>query len=158
MARLHFVKQARKDNQVVKKGESYFWWKFRFGGKHYSKAKPKRSLLTESSFLGGVWDIEDTLTEAGASGAAFEDIISDATGEIECLGEEAQSALDNMPDSLQSGPTGELLQGRVDACEEWVSELEDIDLDIDDDLDDEEKEAREEEILEEIQASSYNGE
>lgn len=31
MARLHFVKSARKDNPSaeVKKGESYYWWKFR---------------------------------------------------------------------------------------------------------------------------------
>ena len=37
MPRVHHVKSARKDNPVAKKGESYYWWKFRYGGKRYSK-------------------------------------------------------------------------------------------------------------------------
>jgi len=50
MARANFVKKARKDNSVVKKGESYYWWKFAYGSKQYSKEAPSRSQLTQSGF------------------------------------------------------------------------------------------------------------
>ena len=41
-----------------------------------------------------------------------------------------------MPDSLQQGPTGELLQGRADSCEEWADSLEGVDLDVDEPTED----------------------
>jgi len=50
MPRVHFVKHARKDNDLVKKGESYYWWKFRFTGKCMSKTPPRKSQLTESEY------------------------------------------------------------------------------------------------------------
>lgn len=41
MGNIHFVKHARKDNAVAKKGESYWWWAIPFNDeKHYSKTKP----------------------------------------------------------------------------------------------------------------------
>ncbi len=53
MARAHFVKKARKDNPAagIKAGDSYYWWKFRRGGKHYSKTAPRPSQLTQSEYL-----------------------------------------------------------------------------------------------------------
>jgi hypothetical protein len=52
MARAHFVKKARKaiPGTDIKKGDSYYWWKFRFGGKRTSKTAPKASQLTQSEF------------------------------------------------------------------------------------------------------------
>lgn len=63
MARATFVKKARKDipGTDIKAGESYYWWKFRFGGKHYSKTPPRRSQLTQSDFLGQLYAIEDEI-------------------------------------------------------------------------------------------------
>ena len=43
MPRVNYVKKARKNNPAVKRGESYFWWKFRYGGKQYSKTRPRQS-------------------------------------------------------------------------------------------------------------------
>jgi len=65
MARANFVKAAAKDypEQGIKKGDSYYWWKFRHGGKRYSKTMPKQSQLTQSEFLSGVWSVEETLAE-----------------------------------------------------------------------------------------------
>ena len=45
MPRVNFVKKARKDNPVVSKGESYYWWKYYFVPKMYSKSKPPRTLV-----------------------------------------------------------------------------------------------------------------
>lgn len=72
--------------------------------------------------------------------------------EIQCLSEECQDNLDNMPEHLQdTSSSGELLQERIEALEEWVSDLEGIDLDVDEDLKGEEKEERIQEIIGELE-------
>lgn len=65
MPRVHFVKKARKDvsNSDIKKGESYYWWKFRFGGKCVSRTPPKQSQLTQSDFLSQIYKIQDRISE-----------------------------------------------------------------------------------------------
>jgi hypothetical protein len=186
MARATFVKKARKDypEHDIKKGESYWWWKFRFGSKNYSKTKPRPSQLTQSEFLGTIYDIHDTL-----QGMTIEDISEDCLQEVidelTQLGEETDERLNNMPDQLQDAPTGELLQSRVDEVDSMVSELEGVDLSIDEEdikndvkenneIEDDESEEdynerisglqeetineRKEEILSEIQNINYCGE
>lgn len=59
MPRVTHVKKARKDNPVAKKGESYYWWKFRYGGKHFSLTYPKSSQLTQSPYLSVIYDCQD---------------------------------------------------------------------------------------------------
>lgn len=59
MPRVHQVKKARKDNPVCKRGESYYWWKFRNGGKHYSLTYPKQSQLTQSPYLSVIYECQD---------------------------------------------------------------------------------------------------
>ncbi|KKN02397.1 hypothetical protein LCGC14_1118200 [marine sediment metagenome] len=148
MPQVHLVKKARKDNSVVKKGESYYWWKFNFGSKMYSKTKPRRSQLTQSGFLSQIWDIEDRLSEMTAEEdleASCDEIVDD----VRNLQDEAQEKLDNMPEQLQdSSSSGQMLQERVDELDNMISELEDLDC---------EEERDKEDVLEEIQNISYNG-
>jgi len=136
MARATFVKAARKDypDHGIKKGESYYWWAFMSGGcggaKRYSKEKPKPSQLTQSEFWGEVYGIqEDAETEPD-----FDDIesqIEDLKSRLEDVRDTTQEKYDNLPDSLQNGSSGELLQGRVDALDEAISSLESVDVSID---------------------------
>ena len=132
MPRVHFVKKARKDNPAVKAGESYYHWKFRYGGRVYSKVRPNRSQLTQSSFLSTYYELEDGMEErvnAAQSIEELESTIEEIASEIESLMEETQESLDNMPEHLQdSSPSGELLQERIDGLENWQSELENVDL------------------------------
>lgn len=145
MTRVNFVKKARKDNPVVKKGESYYWWKFPFGGKHYSATHPKRSQLTQSDFLAQVYDIED---EMNGNSNIEQFMIDEWISELESLRDECQDKLDNMPEQLQEGSSsGQLLQERIDALDDWISSLENIDCEIDDD---ENEEDRMEEIKGEV--------
>lgn len=127
MPRVTHVKAARKDNPVCKKGESYYWWKFRYGGKRYSLTRPRPSQLTQSSYFsqlrGLVEQIEDT---AIADNDDFTSLRDEVASELQTIGSEAQESLDNMPESLQYSPTGELLQERVDACENASSEVESV--------------------------------
>ena len=140
MPRVTHVKAARKDNPVCKKGESYDWWSTRstigkryVSHKHYSLTRPKRSQLTQSDFLSQMYDIEDEVIagfdNAGDSLEELRSMVEDAVEQIRGLGDECCEKLDNMPEGLQDGPTGELLQSRSDECESMADELEQIDLD-----------------------------
>lgn len=135
MTTLHFVKKARKDNKAagVKRGESYFWWKFgpRFP-KQFSKSRPARSsYMTMSDYLGQLYDLEDGFSTTIADWESSPDSdVADLVGdieslasEIENLGQEQSDKRDNMPEGLQEGGTGETLQTRADECEEMVDEL-----------------------------------
>jgi hypothetical protein len=128
MPRVNFVKAARKDNPICKKGESYYWWKFRYGGKRYSLTRPRPSQLTQSAYYSSIRSLAEQIGDHSTPDdndelTAFRDEIKD---EIESIRDECQGSLDNMPDQLQYAPTGELLQERIDACDEAINELKNI--------------------------------
>jgi len=133
MAKVNFIKSARKDNPVAKVGESYYWWQFRFGGKHYSKTPPKPSQLTQSEFLIFVYDMQDRIeTLAGYENA--EDLkaeVDSIIDEIRGQSDELDEKFNNMPEGLQQGDTGVLLEERRDAMNQWADDLESIDIDFD---------------------------
>lgn len=129
MTRAHFVKIARKDNPAVKKGESYWWWKFRHGSKHYSKEKPKQSQLTQSEFLSTIYEIEERMENIDTGD--LEGFIEQVKEDLETLRDETEEKLDNMPEQLQDGDTGMLLQGRIDAVDEMINEFEAVEVEID---------------------------
>ena len=67
-----------------------------------------------------------------------DNIISD----LEETKDELQDRLDNMPEGLQQGDTGCLLQARIDSLDGAISDLESIDFDddnFDDDVDEEDR-------------------
>lgn len=141
MARAHFVKSARKAQKEngIKKGDSYWWWKFRRGGKRVSLTQPKRSQLTQSDFYSQLWDLED---QVGALSAGSFGEVSDLGSEIESIKESLESLKDecegkrsNMPEGLQDVGSGELLQSRVDELETLIEELDGMDFSEPDELD-----------------------
>lgn len=132
MTRLNYVKKARKDypNQGIARGDAYYWWKFRYGGIQRSKEKPPRSRLTQSDYLGRVYDMQDqTWVEYNATAADVESGIESLRNELEDLLSDTQARLDNMPDNLRdSSESGTLLQERIETIEDAMSELDTIDL------------------------------
>jgi hypothetical protein len=54
----------------------------------------------------------------------FDGLRSTVRDELENIGQECQESLDNMPESLQYAPTGELLQERIDVCDIAASDIE----------------------------------
>lgn len=132
MARAHFVKKARKNypDAGIKKGDSYYWWAFQYGPMIRSKTAPKPSQLTQSEFLSTVYDINERLESLSAETA--EDLESEVTSicdDIENLKSETEDKLNNMPEQLQQAQTGEMLQGRIDALDEMVSNLQSVSYD-----------------------------
>jgi len=138
MPKVTKVLSARKDvpHADIKVGDTYYWWKFRFGGKRYSKTYPKASELTQSNYLSQLYDIQDEIN--GMFAESVEDIeyfIEDIKERLESLKDETEESLNNMPESLQYSPTGELLQERIDSLDLAISEFESIDLDFDEESD-----------------------
>jgi len=130
MPRVHFVEKARKDNPICKKGESYYHWKFRHGPKKYSKIKPRPSQLTQSVFLSTVYDINDRIEALEALDLdELQSQISEISDELRTLGDEQQDNMYNMPDGLQQGDTGQLLERRADECANLADQLEELDFD-----------------------------
>lgn len=130
MARANFVKSARKEipEAGIKVGDSYWWWKFKNRPRSVSKSKPKRSQLTQSSFYSSIYDLEDDVIGSAIADNTLPDLRDDVVSQLEDLRDEAQSSLDNMPEGLQEGPTGQLLQERVDALENAINEFESLEL------------------------------
>lgn len=133
MTRVHFVKRAQKDypEHGIKKGESYWWWKFKprrgDGIKRYSKTQPKPSQLTQSEYLSAAYSlqerIDDMKIESGDLQAVADELRSVAE-EIRQLGEEQGSKSDNMPEGLQESETAQLLRSRNEACDALADEIE----------------------------------
>jgi hypothetical protein len=135
------IPQDENDKVFIEKGESYYWWAFKNGGKHLSKTAPKASQLTRSNYLSQLYDLQDRIGEIKAeSPEDLESVVEELKSDLESLKEETEGSLENMPESLQSSPTGELLQERVDSLDNAISELESIDLDYEEPDTDEIKE------------------
>jgi hypothetical protein len=151
LARVHFVKKARKDNKAlgIKKGQSYYWWANRMPGsaqgiKRASLTPPRPSqVMAPGSFGSSVAELEErigditleSLVADGSDDNAAENLkseLDDIVGEIRQLAEEQIEKYDNMPEGLQQGDTGQLLEKRAQALNDWADELEGIEPDEDD--------------------------
>lgn len=125
MPRVHFVKKARRKHGEIKKGESYYWWKFRRGGKRTSKTPPKPSQLTQSEFWGTVLAMSERDTPD------FDDLVSvrdEIVSELESLYDDTSSKKDNVESGFPNGsPIIDMLEERCNAVEECKDTIENID-------------------------------
>lgn len=96
-----------------------------------------RSELTSSQYLAWLYDLQDTFEINNSSD------VESLSEELENQMYELQERLDNIPESLQDGDAGSLLQERIDELESAMFELERIDFD-----DIEDKNENYEELLE----------
>ena len=151
MAGAILVKKARKPNPVVTQADidranageagaaSYWTWSLCYGGRHqkrYAKQRPRPSQTTASEFLSALYAIQESMEDAEPTDA--DDFVSmrDAWAEeIRELGDQQTEKFDNMPPGLQDGDTGQLLQERADAMEQWAGEVESVEVDTEDDSD-----------------------
>lgn len=138
MPKVHYVKSARKDNArcAVLKGQSYYWWKNRgAGGKgagfvRCSRNYPRPSMLTMSPYFTAVYALQEQMADHGApeDGADLESLRDEWAAEARSIGEEQQEKFDNMPEGLQQGDTGQMLECRANACESWADEIENVEI------------------------------
>lgn len=163
MPKVNRVEAARKSpgkcsrcGEEIAVGSPYVWWQFRFRGKTVrcgkSECRPKPADLTSSEYQKAIYAIQENKFE----GITLDDLEAkrdDAVSDLESLRDETQEKLDNMPESLQQGNSGTLLQERVDALESAISDLENVEFDELDDSDEEDQseEAKKERLDEHLE-------
>lgn len=119
------------DKILIAKGESYYTWSFMNGGTYYSKTPPRASQLTSSGFMSTYYGIQESIEDFETTDLdELVSFVDDIKSSLEELRDETDDKFNNMPESLQWGPTGELLQERVDSLDSTISEFEDIDFDF----------------------------
>lgn len=119
------------DEILIAKGESYYWWQFKNSPKQFSKTAPKQSQLTQSEFMSQLYALEEKIEEFSCEDKdEFETFRDEVKDEMETLRDECQEKLDAMPEHLQdSSSSGELLSERIEAMDNWISEIENIECD-----------------------------
>ena len=105
--------------------------------------KVPRSELTSSEYLAWLYDLQDTFEINDQSD------VDNLRDELENQVSELQDRFDNIPESLQDGDAGTLLQERIDTLESAISELEQIDFDDIEEADEDDEDVDAEEWLEE---------
>lgn len=156
MPKVHFVQKARKDNPVAKRGESYYWFKFRYGPKQYSKNRPKPKDLTQSQYLTVIYSCQEQFsclvdpTQMSADGDGHESIIdalqvaedglASIADELEELVSQYEESSSNIREHFEYSELADNLENAgnecsttvddcrmlSDACRDAKSEIEDI--------------------------------
>jgi hypothetical protein len=151
MARIKTVTKAQKDQgtceacgKELPAGSGYKWTKAnRYSPKRkrcldcptWSQSELSTSKLAtalagqETAYAAlDALDATDYMDDSGFDHASvvgsLEGILADAATAAEECREDYEEGLSNMPEGLQAGPTGELIQERMDALEEWSNELQ----------------------------------
>lgn len=125
MAKVH-ERVARKDYpaQGIKKGQTYYTWKTRVTvGKTYQsqvhRSATRPTSTTQSAFLSALAELQ-----ASFSGVEDADGLRQLASDVRDLGQEEQDKYDNMPEGLQQGETGQMLEERASNCDTWADEIE----------------------------------
>jgi DNA-directed RNA polymerase subunit RPC12/RpoP len=155
-----YTQTARKEYKCGKcgapilPGETYKKLMGRFIQTRFAcqNCKFKRSETTSSEYLSQLWALQDDFVIDG------EESVESLISELETLRDEQQDKLDNMPEGLQEGDTGQLIQERLDSVDDAINTLESLEWPdeeearkeieeeyADDDEDEDEEETSEEE-------------
>lgn len=142
MARV-FQKTAAKDypEHGIKKGDTYYTWTLRFsklgsGTTYKSKTYPKASQTTSSPFYQQLYSLQERLGDLEITDKESIEVaaseIEEVASEAESLRDETQESYDNLPENFQAGDTGQLLEERISALDQWASELQDLAQELND--------------------------
>ena len=155
MPQVHHVSKCRRSpgacslcSKEIATGEPYYWWQFAFAPKSIrcDNHPPKPKDLTRSAFWGTLLGIQEEDFSGAEDTDAVESLRDDVVSQLEDLKSEIEGNLSNMPDSLQQGSTGELLQERIDALDEAISNLQGVDCTAAEPDDDDDDEAKQEQL------------
>ena len=133
MGKVQIIKKSRKENKcrkcgkVIPVGSMYYKGEINFGPTivRCSECKLESWEVTTSDYTLSVGPI---IYHYADNYDMNEDGLDELVSNLEEIRDDLQSRLDNMPESLQYGPTGELLQERIDGLDSAISDLESIDV------------------------------
>lgn len=115
---------------TIDKGDSYRWWKFRYGGRRIRCTKPtcapKRSELTQNEVLGTAWDLADSDLPVMGEPDDFDEQVADAVNTIGEILDMIQEKMDNIEQGFghTSVPAYEELEYQQSDIEDWQQTVE----------------------------------
>lgn len=118
----------------IKKGQEYYSWAHFRGPTQRSLTPPRQSQLTQNEELSRAYSVQEEIEDANATDFNTPDDLlakrDEWVSELNDIAQELNDKLDNMPDGLREGETGQTLQERAEACEEFANELDAVYLDF----------------------------
>lgn len=142
MPKVNFVRKAQKDNAVAKRGESYYWWKFRYGPKQMSKTRPKPSDLTQSQYLKVIYACQerfqyiDDPTQLDPNENTAEEIcnaMDHAADECESIADDLvelvaqyEEKATNIEENFENSELAENMHTAGDECQTTVDDLREL--------------------------------
>jgi len=132
------------DTLFCKKGDTYYWWQFRHGGKNFSTTRPRPSQLTQSEFYSAVYSLQEEADDWEVNSEDdFNEMLEHCKSQVEEIRDYEEEKKSNMEsEGLENVPSYETVSERYDAMEEMHSELECVEWE-DFDEEDEDEEAYE---------------
>ena len=133
MGKVQIIKKSRKENRcrkcgnVIPVGSMYYKGEINFGPTivRCSECKLESWEVTTSDYTLSVGPI---IYHYADNYDMSQDGLDELVSNLEEIRDDLQDRLDNMPESLQYGPTGELLQERIDGLDSAISDLESVDV------------------------------
>lgn len=143
MARINTVQKSRKEKicgrcgKTIPVGSKYFYIDF-YSGRTAVRCTScgfKQSETTENPYYQQLWGIQEDYSEKidNADKETIEDVKSELVSDLENLIDEVQERYDNIPEQLQDGEAGQLLQDRIDSLDSAMSDIDNEDLEDFDD-------------------------
>lgn len=135
MARVNVVQKSRKEQRcggcgrTIPVGSKYFYVDF-YSGRHAVRCaecgfKPYET--TENPYLQELYQLKydyNKRLEALDADTDDIDILSELSSDLENLRDEVQERFDNIPEQLQDGEAGSLLQERIDSIDGVLSDID----------------------------------
>lgn len=132
LAKVTYVRAARKDNSVAKKGESYYHWKSGFRGTtRYSKTMPRPSQRESNEDTADVYavqeEIEDFKLEDGMNAQELIEYRDTWVSTLNEIADRVEEKYNNLPEGLQQSDTGSQLEEKAERIREYADQLENVD-------------------------------
>lgn len=117
---------ARKDypREGIAKGDTYYYAKIKTGQRSSMEIRSKTPIPQSRMTVNPYRSPYLAMVEGWNDGDRDEAAIRDAAETIRDLGNEQQEKFDNMPQGLQQGETGQMLESRAQALSDKADELD----------------------------------
>lgn len=147
---------CKKCGRKIKAGEKYFYYTRKLSRSkkvrgvrftHCADHRPRHTDLSGSP-MAEIYDAQEDASgslDSCLSGSDMMQVIEDLKAVVEEVKERAEESLENMPEGLrENSDSGQTLQERIDALEEYISELEQVEVGDAEEIEEEEPEEGEE--------------
>jgi len=131
MPKVTKIWKARKDfpDDLIKRGDTYYWWKFRTGPTFRSLERPRRSQLTNIPLLADIYDVMDACNDVMEQADLIDEVIEACRDASEALygssdGWRGTGPIDSMAYTSKHTEMYERMQEAAASLESLANDLE----------------------------------